>query len=189
MEFPDIDADELKRAGNRFLITRDYARAERVFREAIAADSNRPDVYVCLAKVLDRTDRFEEIVRLLEPVYLRFDSAQLLQCLADAHRVLAERGQMDHLDRAIRRYNEYHLRRRDPRTLFYLGHLLADYKEDLEEAYRAFHESWDLEPAGQPAYQAAIRMLQKLGRDDDVEAMKKLWRERSSERKKAKSSA
>jgi len=182
-----MDANELKQAGNRFLVGRDYASAEKAFRDAIAADPNRADVYVGLAKVLDRTDRFEEIVALLEPVYSKFDSAQLLQFLADAHRVLAERGQMDHVDPAIRRYNEYHLRRRDPATLFYLGHLLADYKKDLEGAYRAFHESWDLEPAAQPAYQAALRVLQKLGRNDDVEALKKLWRERSNERK-AKSS-
>jgi tetratricopeptide (TPR) repeat protein len=181
-----LSPEELKREGNRQLVAGDLASAEAKFRQLIRIAGDRADGYVGLAKVLERSDRFEEVVDLLDAAYKRFDSAQLIRQLGDAHRVLAERssGSGMHLELAIRRYNEYHLRRRDPVTLFYLGHLLFDYKHDFEGALRSFRESWDLDPRSLQAYQGVIRVLQRLQRPEEVDLMKKLWLERQAERKR-----
>lgn len=169
---------DLRRIGNRLLAQRDFDGAEKAFRRLIAEHPTESDGYVGLATVLERCDRHEELVEVLDPVSEQVSSQQLLRQLADACRVLANRGKAEFTDRAIEYYERLHRSREDPVTLFYLADLLFKKKKDYERALACFQGSWDNDPRSQQAYMGVLNSLRKLGRADEIDQMKELWKVR-----------
>jgi tetratricopeptide (TPR) repeat protein len=169
---------DLRRTGNRLLAQRDFEGAEEVFRRLIVEHPSESDGYVGLATVLERSDRHEELVQVLEPVLEQLSSQQLLRQLADACRVLANRGRTEFTDRAVEYYEQLRKFREDPVSLFYLADLLFKKKKDYERALAFYRMSWDKDPRSQQAYMGVLNSLRKLGRMDEIEQMKELWKER-----------
>lgn len=171
---------DLRRTGNRLLVQRDLAGAEQSFRELITRYPDEQDGYAGLATVLERSDRHEELVELLEQVVDRIPTQQLLRVLGDACRVLANRGKSEFVDRAIDYYERLHTLRTDPVTLYYHADLLYKKREDFEGALACYRMSWDADHRSQQAYMGVLNCLRKLGRADEIDQMKALWQERKA---------
>ena len=171
---------ELKRRGNRLLTRRSFEEAEEVFGKLVSEYPDAREGYVGLAKVLQRTDRYEATVNLLEPVAENLGSAQILRLLGDACRVLANRGKHEFVDRAISYYRSYHALRPDPVSLYYEADLLSKAKRDYEAALASYRASWDLDPRGRDAYMGVLNCLRQLDRLDELGEIKDLWKSRNS---------
>ena len=104
MEDPYV---ELKRLGNRLLVSRDYEGAKKIFQDLVQAQPESADGYIGLAKTLDRLNEYESIIERVGPVVSRVQSTQLLGLLADAYRVLVYRGESKYVDSAISAYEAY----------------------------------------------------------------------------------
>lgn len=173
---------ELKRAGNRLLVSRNYEAARNSFQALVESAPDLPDGYIGMAKVNERLNDYEGTVRLLEPVVSRFDSTHLRRLLADAYRVLASRGQSVYLDSAIRIY-EAHLRERDdPVVLFFLAALYQDEKRDYARALELYRKYREAYPRSREAYLAIVDCLKRLGRRDEIEAVQEEWERHGGQR-------
>lgn len=175
-----IDPIELNRIGNRLLAERDYESAERVFRELVAEGAGSSAGYVGLAKVLERGQRFDEIITEIEPVARKLQDQRLLRAVADAYRVLFARGRKDLASRAIAAHEAYHTVKRDPVTLYHLGVMYFRDSRDYEKALCCFEESWRLDPRSKPAYEGVIASLRRLFRSSEIERFKQEWRVRNA---------
>jgi tetratricopeptide (TPR) repeat protein len=174
-------AEELNRAGNRALVARQYDAASRSFRALIDRSPASPVGYLGLAKVLWRTQKTHEIVEMLEPVAARLDSPGVTKALADAYRVLANRGDEEAVGPGIRWYEAYLRQREDPVALFYLGGLYREHRGEYETALVLFWRSWNADPGSRSVYQAALECAKKLGRSEEVTRLQKAWQERGRE--------
>ncbi len=173
------EAVKLKRAGNRFLVSRKYREAESAFRSLVGQHPDCADGFLGLAKVLARLGDYESIVREIEPEANRLGSNQLNLLLADAYRTLGHRGAVQHVDSAIRLYEKHKMHRKDPVALFYLGGLYREFKKDPERALANFMESWNLDPRSRPAYQGVVACLEQLGRESELERCARIWLDRN----------
>ena len=171
---------ELKRLGNRLLVSRDYEGARKIFQDLVQARPDSPDGYIGLAKTLERLNDYQSIVDIVAPVVSRVESSHLLGLLADAYRVLVARGKSEYLDSAINAYEAYlKERRKGQEGLYYLAVLYRDYKKDYERTAELLKEAWDQEPRAQQLYLALLSCLRKLQRVDEIKKTKELWQERN----------
>lgn len=171
-------ATELKRAGNRLWAAKDYDGAKKAFSALVELEPHEPDGYLGLAKIFEMDNDYHSILHLIEPIVDRIKSAQLLKRLGDAYRVLVYRGQRQYVEPAIKFYEEYHLERKDPVTLFYLAEIYRERKKDYERALSLYRESWDHDLRSRPAYTGVLTCLKFLGRQQEIESIKELWKER-----------
>jgi tetratricopeptide (TPR) repeat protein len=174
-------AAELRTAGNRALAARQYETASRAFSALIEIEPASPDGYVGMARVLERTGRTQEIVELLESVAGQLEVAGVVKALADAYRVLANRGDRQAVARAIRWYEAYLRQREDAVALYYLGELHREHRKDYQTALELFWRSWNADPGSRSVYQAALDCATRLGRKDEVERLTEAWRNKGRE--------
>lgn len=170
---------ELKRLGNRLLVSRDYEGARKIFEDLVQARPDSADGYIGLAKTLERLNDYESIVEIVGPVVSRVQSTQLLGLLADAYRVLVFRGESEYVDAAISAYEAYNEERQGQKKLYYLAMLYRDRKKDYVRAAELLKEAWDQEPQSQTLYLVLLSCLRKLQRFDEIEQAKHLWQERN----------
>src|SRR5262245_37015313 len=125
---------QLKRTGNRLLAARDYTGAEATFRQLVSHYPDSEEGYLGLTKLYERDLDYDSIVTLVQPVHDRIGSWKLTKVLGDAYRVLANRGNHEYVDLAIKYYVAYHQKRTDPVTLYYLGDIFETQKKDFLRA-------------------------------------------------------
>lgn len=167
---------EIKHLGNRLLVSDKYEEALAVFERLIGEEPLLPDGYIGKARVLERLDKYAEIVDLLGNVKDKFDSAHLRRLLGDAHRILANRGKKEHVDLAINIYEEYLQTRNDAVIMFYLAELYELRKRDFQSALKFYVESLKYDPKNREAVKGVRDCLIKLGRIDEFSSLEKEWK-------------
>jgi tetratricopeptide (TPR) repeat protein len=170
---------DLKHAGNRAIAKRDLNVAEGAFRELIKVAPESAEGYLGLARTLERAHRHDEIVEVLEPVVEHLKTPGITKAVADAYRVLANRGNALAALHAIRYYEAYRKTRNDPVSLYYLGELYREHVKDYERALDALKESLKSDPTSPTVLAAAIASAQRLGRDDEVEELRRIHKPRT----------
>jgi tetratricopeptide (TPR) repeat protein len=172
-----MDITSLKRQGNLLFAQRDYAGAERTFREILAIDPVATEGLVGVAKVLSAQEREDEVIALLDPVVDQTQSVQLLKFLAIAYRVAVLRGAMSLAPRAIALNERYLQQRDDPVEWFYLGEIF-DAVGDRERALTTYKRAWELQRDDPQVYNRVVAAAKRAGRLDEVVEAQKLWAER-----------
>jgi len=163
---------ELKREGNRAVAKRDYPAAESAFRKVIELAPDSDEGYLGLAKTFERTHRHGDVIALLETTSAR--SSATLKALADAYRVLANRGDGLAVAPAIKYYEAQRRERPDAVSLYYLGELYREHAKDYGRALGAFKESLQIDPASPTVFAAATTCAKRLGLASEMEELERI---------------